>query len=262
MSNNIFRLGIGVLVLIIAASFVGCGVSVVDTGHRGVETRFGKVISESLPEGIYFYNPLTTRLIEMDARVLKWSGETEAYTKDVQEARTKFTLNYRLRPQDAHLMLQNVGVDWSEKLVPQIVLGTIKEVIGQWDAVDLIANRQKAGAEAAKAITDNLAEKSIDVTRFEITDFQYSPLFDKAVEAKVIAQQRAIEETNRTEQIKQQAMQKVIGAKAEAESMQIRAQALESNPKLVEWEAVQKWDGKLPVQMFGNAVPFIQMGKP
>jgi regulator of protease activity HflC (stomatin/prohibitin superfamily) len=180
----------------------------------------------------------------------------------VQEAKTQFTLNYRLRPQDAPAMLQSVGVDWSDKLVPQIVLGTIKEVIGQWDAVDLIANRQKAGAEAAKAITENLAEKSVDVTRFEITDLQYSPQFDKAVEAKVIAQQRAIEETNRTEQIKQQAMQKVIGAKAEAESMQIRAQALAANPKLVEWEAVQKWDGKLPVQMFGSAVPFIQLGKP
>jgi regulator of protease activity HflC (stomatin/prohibitin superfamily) len=184
------------------------------------------------------------------------------HTKDVQEANTRFTLNYRLRPQDAHLIFQNVGTDWSDKLVPQIVLGTIKEIIGQWDAVDLIANRQKAGTQAAKAIAENLADKSIDVTRFEITNFEYSTQFNKAVEAKVIAQQRAIEETNRTEQIKQQAMQKVIGAKAEAESMQIRAQALEANPKLVDWEAVQKWDGKLPVQMLGNAVPFIQLTKP
>jgi len=253
---------IGILAVIVAISFVGCGISTVDTGHRGVQTRFGKVISEALPEGIYFYNPLTTRMIEMDTRILKWDGETEAYTKDVQEAKTNFTLNYRLRPQDAHVIYQTVGVDWSDKLVPQIVLGTVKEVIGQWDAVDLIANRQRAGAQAAKAITENLAEKSIDVTRFEITNFQYSPQFNKAVEDKVIAQQRAIEETNRTEQIKQQAMQKVIGAKAEAESMQIRAQALEANPKLVEWEAVQKWDGKLPVQMLGNAVPFIQLTKP
>jgi regulator of protease activity HflC (stomatin/prohibitin superfamily) len=242
-------------------SFVSCGISTVDTGHRGVQTRFGKVISDSLPEGIYFYNPLTTRLVTMDTRVLKWDGVTEAYTKDVQEAKTRFTLNYRLRAQDAHIIFQNVGIDWSEKLVPQIVLGTIKEVIGQWDAVDLIANRQKAGAQAAAAITANLAEKSIDVTRFEITDLEYSPEFNKAVEDKVIAQQRAIEETNRTEQVKQVAAQKVISAKAEAESMQIRAQALEANPKLVEWEAVQKWDGKLPVQMFGNTVPFVQVGK-
>lgn len=247
---------------IIAVAFVSSGISTVDTGHRGVQTRFGEVISNSLPEGIYFYNPFTTRMIQMDTRILKWEGETEAYTKDVQEAKTSYTLNYRLRQNDAHLIFQNVGTDWAPKLVPQIVLGTIKEVIGQWDAVDLIANRQKAGMQAARAIAENLADKSIDVTRFEITNLEYSPQFNKAVEDKVIAQQRAIEETNRTEQIKQQAMQKVIGAKAEAESMQIRAQALEQNAKLVEWEAVQRWDGKLPVQMFGNSVPFIQVAKP
>ena len=51
----------------------------------------------------------------------------------------------------------------------------------------------------------------------------------------------------------------VLAAEAEAKSMQIRAEALEKNAKLVEWEAVQKWDGKLPVYSMGGAVPFIQM---
>ena len=89
---------------------------------------------------------------------------------------------------------------------------------------------------------------------------KYRRIKEKLLEDKVIAQQRAIEETNRTEQIKQQAMQKVIGAKAEAESMQIRAQALEQNAKLVQWEAVQKWNGVLPQYMLGgSAVPFINL---
>jgi regulator of protease activity HflC (stomatin/prohibitin superfamily) len=82
------------------------------------------------------------------------------------------------------------------------------------------------------------------------------------VEAKVIAQQRAQEAQNRTEQTKQEAQQKVITATAEAQSMKIRADALSQNPKLVSWEAVQKWDGKLPVNMYGQAaIPFIDVGK-
>ena len=51
----------------------------------------------------------------------------------------------------------------------------------------------------------------------------------------------------------------VLNAKAEAESIRIRANALEANAKLVEWEAVQKWDGKLPVYSMGGAVPFINL---
>jgi len=48
-------------------------------------------------------------------------------------------------------------------------------------------------------------------------------------------------------------------AKANAESMTIRANALSQNPKLVEWEAVQKWNGELPNYMLGGATPFINM---
>src|SRR5690348_7246730 len=72
------------IVLLIVVSVAGCGIKVVDTGHRGIETRFGKVVSESLGEGIYFYNPLTSHIVEMDTRVQRQDGETDTYTRDVQ----------------------------------------------------------------------------------------------------------------------------------------------------------------------------------
>lgn len=138
----------------------------------------------------------------------------------------------------------------------------LKNVIGQWDAVDLISNRQKANDAAQAAIVQALGATSVDVTSFSITNFQFSRAFNQAVEAKVIAQQRAQEAQNRTEQTKQEAQQRVITATAEAQSMKIRADALSQNPKLVPWEAVQKWDGKLPVNMYGSAaVPFIDVNR-
>ena len=41
--------------------------------------------------------------------------------------------------------------------------------------------------------------------------------------------------------------------------MAIRANALAQNKALVEYEAVQKWNGKLPIYMMGNAIPFINL---
>ena len=52
---------------------------------------------------------------------------------------------------------------------------------------------------------------------------------------------------------------KLIAAQAEAKSMAIRAQALAQNKSLVQYEAVQKWDGKMPQYMLGNSVPFINV---
>jgi prohibitin 2 len=247
---------IGVVVL----SFAGCGIKVVDTGQRGIKTRFGEIVSESLPEGLYFFNPITSNIVEMDTRVQRFYGETDTYTRDVQQAAVKYTLNYRLQQNAAHLMYRDVGRDWEQKLIPQVVLGTLKEVVGKWDAVDLISNRDKAAATAYDAIAKNLGDRNVEISRFEITDISYTSEFETSVEQKVIAQQKAIEEQNRTKQIEEQARQKVLSAEAEAKSMQIRAEALEQNAKLVEWEAVQKWNGILPQYMLGNGtMPFINL---
>ena len=252
-------LGIAI-VAIVVLSFAGCGIKVVDTGQRGIKTTFGEVVSKSLPEGLYFFNPITSDIVEMDTRVQRKDGETDTYTRDVQQSVIKYTLNYSLRQNAAHIMYRDVGRDWDDKLVPQVVLGTLKKVVGKWDAVDLIANRDKAGVAAFEAIRKNLGERNVEVSRFEITDIAYTHEFEQSVEQKVIAQQKAIEEQNRTKQIEEQARQKVLSAEAEAKSMQIRAEALEQNAKLVEWEAVQKWNGVLPQYMLGSgATPFINL---
>jgi len=244
----------------LVAALGGCGLHIVQTGHRGVKTSFGQVKGPPLSEGLYWVDPFTTAIHSMDVRIQRLDGKTEAYTRDVQEATVEFTLNYKLQPEAAADIYRTVGEDWVSKLVGQVVFQHLKDVIGQWDAVDLIANRQKANDAAQVAILQALAARNVDVTGFSITDFEFSRAFNAAVEAKVIAQQRAQEAQNRTEQIKQEAQQKVIAATAEAQSMKIRADALSQNPKLVSWEAVEKWDGKLPVNMYGGAaIPFIDV---
>ena len=251
--------GIAILAVVVV-SFAGCGIKVVDTGQRGIKTRFGEIVSESLPEGLYFFNPITSNIVEMDTRVQRFDGETDTYTRDVQQAVIKYTLNYRLQQNAAHLVYRDIGREWENRLIPQVVLGTLKEVVGKWDAVDLIANRDKAATTAYESIRRILAERNVEISRFEITDIAYTREFENSVEQKVIAQQRAIEEQNRTKQIEEQARQKVLSAEAEAKSMQIRAEALEQNAKLVEWEAVQKWNGVLPQYMLGSgATPFINL---
>jgi len=60
--------------------------------------------------------------------------------------------------------------------------------------------------------------------------------------------------------VQEEAKQRVISAQAEAKSMEIRANALSQNKNLVEYEAVQKWDGKLPQYTLGGAMPFISVG--
>lgn len=245
-------------VSLLAFNLAGCG-EVIDTGHRGVKTKYGKVSSESLEEGLYFYNPFTSTIIEMDARTQKYEVETTAYTKDVQQATFGVAVNYNLEKTKVHEVYANVGRDWEDKLIPQTVASALKTVVGKWDAVELIANRDKAQQAIQDAIAATLSEKFIYVTRVEIASIDFSDEFEKAVEAKVTAIQQAEKEKNATVQIQEQANQRIISAKAEAESMSIRAQALTQNKALVEYEAVQKWNGVLPQYMLGGSTPFVNI---
>lgn len=245
--------------MVVSLLLTGCGFEIVDTGHRGVKTRFGEVDMSvgSLPEGFYFYNPFTSKIIEMDARVQSLKNTSNTYTRDVQQADITYVVNYNLQPDRAHIMYKEVGVAWVSTILVPAVEGAFKQVVGQWDAVDLISNREKATRAAEKAVRDAVSERGVNIVRLEMVNIAYQKEFEQAVEKKVTAIQRAIEEQNRTKQIEEQAKQKIITARSEAESMRIRANALQQNPKLVEYEAVQKWDGKLPQYMMGGAVPFI-----
>lgn len=243
----------------LAVMIAGCGVEMVDTGYRGVKTHYGKVQQESLPEGLYFYNPISQDFIEMDVRTASHEYETITYTKDIQQAAIKVVLMANLKKDAVHLMYQDYGWYWEEKLLTPSLNGALKTVIGKWDAVDLIANRDKARAEIETMLSESLNSKNVEVIRFELVNVDFADEFEKAVERKVVAIQDAKAEQNRTVQVQEQARQTVIAAESEAKSMRIRADALTQNKALVEYEAVQKWNGILPTMMLGNSTPFIQV---
>lgn len=229
----------------------------VPTGHRGVETRFGEVQTVH-KEGLVWHMVTDVNLI--DVRQLKREDTTLTYTKDVQQAEVKYAMTYRLRDSAVEQTYATVGVDWDEKLVPQVVEQTIKDVFGQAEAVkDAINNRPALQTKINELLKKRLAKRNVVLESLEIKNISFSNNFENAVEAKQVAVENANAAKNKTVQIEEQAKQKVIAAKAEAESMRIRSQALASNPALTEYEAVQKWDGKLPQNMYGGTMPFVKV---
>lgn len=242
----------------VLCSLSACGVEQVDTGNRGVKTVWGEVKGESLPEGLYFYNPFSTSIHEMNCKTVKSTYSFETYTKDVQQAKIEFSINYSVDSTKAHLLFKEVGQYYSTQVIEPKVIQAVKDIIGKWEAANLIANREKATAEIINILKSTLSVNHINVENVVIENIEYSSQFEKAIEEKQIATQDAIKAKNKTKQVEEEAKQKVLSAKAEAESMRIRSQALSQNQNLVAYEAVQKWDGKLPVNIYGNApVPFI-----
>ncbi len=248
-----------VTILLIVFIIICNPIAIVGVGERGVKVTLGQVSPQSYTEGIHLITPFISKIKNMDVKTQKTYIETDLYTKDIQQAKISYVINYNLQPQNAHKMYREVGTNYVDNILMPVVEGTIKDVIGKWNAQDLVANRETATIDILRKLQTQLEPRYINVTGFQITDINYSGGFERAIESKVTAEQEALKAKNRTVQIQEEAKQKIISAEAEAKSMAIRANALSQNKALVEYEAVQKWDGKLPQYMMGNSIPFINM---
>ena len=151
------------------------------------------------------------------------------------------------------------GNQWQERILYPNLEQAVKAEVGTWNADQMVANRDKVASNILASLQARMIEHNypVSITNFQMINIDYSDQFESAIEKKVVAEQAALEEANRTKQVEQKAKQQVTSAKAEAESMRIRANALANNPKLVNYEFVQKWDGKLPQIMTGDSMPIL-----
>lgn len=260
-AKNVMRyIGIGFGVIFVIC-LIWSSVFVVDAGYRGVKSTLGTVEEYSYQNGLGFKAPFITKVISFDVRTKKMTEKTACYTADMQTAELEYNVTYNVKGDNVHNLYTMVGQDYEAKKIVPVLNDVLKDVIGKWQAQELVANRDSARLQVVSALQKKLDNRFFENVTFQFNNIDYSDNFEKSIEAKVIAEQQAQKAINDTRRIKEEAEQKIITAKAEAEAMQIKSEALSKNKGLTEYEAVQKWDGKLPTYMLGNSVPMINLNK-
>ena len=271
-------IGFIILVIVLAAS-----VKIVEAGHRGVLLKFGAVdTSASLNEGIHFVVPFRDNIVPLEVRTQKIEENAASASGDLQDVSTQVALNYHVDPNTAPTLFQQLGFDYASRVVSPAIQESVKQVTARYNAENLITNRETVKAEIETQIEQRLGPYGIDVETISITEFQFSEQFRRAVEAKVEAEQRALQATNDLRRIEieaQQAEARAIGeqqsniaraegvrqaavlqAQGEAEAIQIVEAQLRENPRYLEWLKTQRWDGVLPLVTGGaGATPFIEI---
>ncbi|USM11487.1 high frequency of lysogenization K family protein [Citromicrobium phage vB_CbaS-RXM] len=242
------------LVLLASLGIAAC--SEVPPGHEAVSVTQGSINGVERA-GLVWHGPLT-EIIPISLQTQKLEGKTIVYTKDVQQATVKYTVNYRLAGGKTREVFERYGVGYADLLMPQVIEESIKNQFGQSKAVsDAINRRGMVQAKIFDAFRKKMAKKNIVIEGFEINDVSFSDAFDKANEDKQIAVENATKEKNNTVAVRERAEQKVITAKADAEAMKIKSQALSGNPGLTAYEYAIRWDGKMPTYVTGDNAPMM-----
>ena len=261
-----------ILVLIIIGVVASASVKIVDAGNRGILTHWNAVDLTSAPldEGIHFVIPFQDDIVQMEVRTLKYDTSTRSASQDLQTVQTTVTVNYHPDTEKVHYLYKEIGLSYENRVIQPAIDETVKQVSANYNAEELITKRPLVKADIENAIRDRLNQFYIETEVISITDFEFSPLFAKAIESKVEAEQKAQKAENDLIRIEVEARQleaqavglaaaNVAEAQGEAEAISIINNALSNNPFYIEWLKTQAWDGKLPLVVGEGGTPFISI---
>lgn len=227
--------------------------------ERGVLSTFGKISPGVIDDGLHVKIPFIQTVKKVNVQQKKFDGKENSYTRDVQTSEVQYTINYELVRENVNNLIKNVGDDYHNRIVVPFIRSAMKEAFGNFAATEIVENRDAVRREIESTLRCTLDSNYFLNIQFQLVDIDFDDDFENAIKEKQVAEQQALKAKNVTIQIEEQAKQTKIRAEADAEAIRIKAKALESNPKLVEYEAVQKWDGKMPQYMMGNSLPLINL---
>lgn len=262
-------------VVILIAVLVFSSIQIIPAGNTGVVMTFGKVSDRVMQEGLNFKIPFVQSVAVISNKIQIQEIEAAAVSKDLQSISSRIAVNYRVGFNSSANIFKNIGRDYETIVLLPAVQESMKSVSAKYTAEELITKRAQVGDEIQTTLEEKVSDYGIIIEKFNIVNFDFSSEFNDAIEAKQVAEQNLIKTKTEQEQAiviaEAEAKKKVIAAEAEANAIKTKAQAQADANKLlaqslndtvVEYEKVQKWDGKLPYATGGNPIIDMTSGQP
>ncbi|CAI7622899.1 unnamed protein product [Penicillium glandicola] len=212
----------------------------VDGGHRAIKySRLGGVQKEIYNEGTHFQIPWFETPIIYDVRAKPRSIPSLTGTKDLQMVNITCRVLSRPRVDALPQIYRTLGQDFDERVLPSIVNEVLKSVVAQFNASQLITQRENV----ARLVRDNLARRAarfnIALDDVSLTHLTFSPEFTAAVEAKQVAQQDAQRAAFMVDKARQEKQAFIVRAQGEARSAELIGDAIKKSKSYIELRKIE-----------------------
>ena len=267
-------------VLALTCVLAGLSGYTVETGEVAVLSQFGKVYGTA-EEGMHFRLPLIQTYTKLIVRNTNYDfNQMSVSTKDMQSI--LLDLKIQLTIKDAENVYKAFKTRYEEDLIRPRVNEIVQASISKYTIEEFISKRQELSTLVFKELQDEFIKYGFEVTNVSIVNHDFSLEYEKAVEAKKIAEQKVetaqfeqeklkveAEKRIELEQLEQEkriveAENKIKLAIYEYQERELRAKAnkieAESlSPNLLKKIEIEKWDGKLPQVVGNGTLPVINM---
>jgi prohibitin 2 len=225
---------------------------VVEPGTRGIKVTLGKPADRFLPEGFGFKTPFVTSIVPVNVRQKTQGVRAECFSSDLQQVVVDLRVLYRVPEQSVVEIYRKYAGDPFDSLIAPRVQEAIKEITALQKAEQIVKDReqikQKTLAAAKSKIGDMLWVEDIVIHNIDL-----SKDLERAIEAKMVAEQQAAQARFSQMQAQVEAETAVIRARGEAEAIKVRGEALKLTPTFLRLQIVERWNGKSPLVVPASA---------
>lgn len=230
--------------------------------EQAVILRVG-TLDRTLTEGFYVKVPLLENAIVFPANQIKLEAVAGAASKDLQSVQSTIVVQYSIPHSNLENVYRQYQRDYESIVVLPAIQDSVKAATAQFNAEELITQRAQVKEKMMLTLNERFAAAGLKLENVDIANFEFSPEFDAAVEAKTTAEQLALKAEQDLKRVEFESQQRIAQAQGEAEAIRIQAEAVTSQggKDYVQLQAIAKWNGQLPNQFVpGSSVPFINVG--